>query len=175
MARAVKIDTRQLFDIGEARPRGQSEKFTRRLQAVKARRPCVLTWARPRAHVIRPKTEPRRAPIPIRHNDPPDAAPPATRYRTGSSKRERQQESSRRASNPPFRAKLGTQKGGQKRHTRGPQGRCLFSTHSSETAGSVASAPLESHEAARTTTQDMAPRRGPAAADDHPAASWGGR
>ena len=165
MACAVKIDTRQLFDIGEARPRGQSEKFTRRLQAVKARRPCVLTWARPRAHVIRPKTEPRRAPIPIRHNDPPDAAPPATRYRTGSSKRERQQESSRRASNPPFRAKLGTQKGGQKRHTRGPQGSLPFRRIRRRRPGT-------SHEAALTTAKGMAPPDGPAAADDHPAASW---
>ena len=170
LARAVKIDTRQLFDIGEARPRGQSEKFTRRLQAVKARRPCVLTWARPRAHVIRPKTEPRRAPTPIRHNDPADAAPPATRYRTGSSKRERQQESSRRASNPPFRAKLGTQKGGQKRHTRGPQGSLPFRRIRRRRPGSLASA--WRHEAARTTYEELAPRRSPAAADDHPAASW---
>ena len=34
-----------------------------------------------------------RAPTPIRHNDPPDAAPPATRYQTGSSHRERPIES----------------------------------------------------------------------------------
>ena len=68
---------------------------------------------------------------------------------------------------PALSSKLGTQKGGQKRHTRGPQGSLPFRRIRRRRPGT-------SHEAARTTTKDMAPRRSPATADDHPEASWGG-
>ena len=74
-----------------------------------------------------------RAPTPIRHNDPPDAAPPATRYGTASSKRERPIES----------AATDTELAGSSKTWHTTRGKALvratgiaaFSTHSSETAG----------------------------------------
>ena len=65
---------------------------------------------------------------------------------------------------PALSSKLGTQKGGQKRHTRGPQGSLPFRRIRRRRPGT-------SHEAALTTHQDMAPPDSPAAADDHPAAA----
>ena len=112
-----------------------------------------------------------RTPIPIRHNDPPDAAPPATRYRTGPSHRERPIESSRRPRKPAIRAKPWHKRGRQKRHTRGPQGSLPFRRVRRRRPGSLASA--WRHEAARTTYEELAPPRSPAAADDYPAASRG--
>ena len=160
------IREQQKKEVVRAGGRKTGQESNRRLQAVEARRPCVVTWARPRAHVIRPKTEPRRARTPIRHNDPPVAAPPATRYRTGSSKRERPIESA--ATDTELAGSSKTWHiGGQIRHTRGPQGSLPFRRIRRRRPGT-------SHEAARTTTTDMAPPRSPAAADDHPAASWGG-
>ena len=67
---------------------------------------------------------------------------------------------------------IGTQKVGQKRHTRGPQGRCRFDAFVGDGRAAWRRA-QSSHEAARATTKDMAPPSSPAAADDHPAASWG--
>ena len=159
--------------LSEADGRVAAEKFTRRLPAVETSRPCVVTRVKPRSARKYCQTESRgRAPIPIRHNDPPDAAPPATRYGTGSSKRGRQQESSRRASNPPFRANLAHKREGKRDILVGRRGRCRFDAFVGD--GRAAWRRAQSrHEATRTTTKDMAPPSSPAAADDHPAASWG--
>ena len=54
----------------------------------------------------------------------------------------------------------------------GRRGRCRFDAFVGDGRAAWRPHP-SSHEAARTTTKDMAPPRGPAAADDHPAASWG--
>ena len=155
--------------LSEADGRVAAEKFTRRLPAVETSRPCVVTWARPRAHVnygqedgtaaTRANTHPPQRPArrcPTRHPVPDRLFEARASTRVVPTGIE-----------PALSSKLGTQKGGQKRHTRGPQGSLPFRRIRRRRPGT-------SHEAARTTTKGMAPPDGPAAADDHPAASRGG-
>ena len=112
-----------------------AEKLTRQLQTVEARRPCGVTWVKPRQCVYSGNGESRgRAPTPIRLNDPPDAAPPATRYGTGSSKREPHRVGVA-DTEPALSTKTWQAKRRAKETYSWAAGVAAVSTHSSETAG----------------------------------------
>ena len=163
-------------DVERADGRVATEKFTRRLQLVRARRPCVVPRARPRAHVNygqkRYSRDARQHQSATTTRPTLPHPPPGTGQALRSASVNKSRPDGHRTR--PFEQNLAHKREGKRDMLVG-RGVAAVSTHSSETAGQPGVAPPSSHEAALTTHQDMAPRRSLAATDDHPEASRGAR